>query len=262
MTDERERDRLDVSAFGCDEDPAIMRGQRGYNVLMLKCAADVIACAVELDPSPAVHLADIRDAALGDRGGQGSLSFPKILQRKALRQMPKRRPEPVSKQVREASAVLRPIEAPAGLLKMVIVQEATAVTAQGVKVGAGMPQDALLPEAIEALDAGVASGFASGNKKQVNAQQKMQADDLGEAIMIVASSMGGHLVVHLGDDRNAHILPAVNKMPAQREGLLVGILRGRGGLSDRVNGHLIFALCDHRKLTPRPMFRTLRHRAL
>jgi hypothetical protein len=66
---------------------------------------------------------------------------------------------------------------------MVIEKEAPACSAQGTKIGAGMAKDAFLPEAVKAFHGGVASGLSRRNEEKLDAQQEMEPDDLGKAVL-------------------------------------------------------------------------------
>ena len=64
---ERERNRLDELSLVFDEDPPVMRGKRGHDVLPFQFPTDEVFGAVEFDATVGVHLADERNPALGDR---------------------------------------------------------------------------------------------------------------------------------------------------------------------------------------------------
>ena len=66
LAGEGESDRFDQSAVRLDVDSPMMSRQGGDDVLMLELAADEVSGSVELDAPMAVHLADERDAPLGD----------------------------------------------------------------------------------------------------------------------------------------------------------------------------------------------------
>ena len=233
---ERERYRFDEFSLRGDEDFPMVCGQGGHDILMLEPAAEEVARPVELDSAVAVDLTHERDMALGDREGRVSVRIPIVLQREGLGQMAESRPEPGAKDSRESGPVFHQLKATAGLLKVVIGQEAPATATQGSQIRTTMPENALLPESIEAFDGGVAPGLSPRDEDQMDAQEQMQPYDLGEAVWIAPASGGGHFVIHLGDGGYAHNSPAINEMPTEGEGLLVGVLRGCGGLPGRVEG--------------------------
>ena len=70
----------------------------------------------------------------------------------------------------------------------------------------------------------------------MDAEEKMQPDDLGEAVAIAAASRSCLLVVHLGDPGKAHNSPGFNKMAEERDRLFIEKLMDRNGLADDING--------------------------
>ena len=62
----RERERFDELPLVLDEDSAMMRRERGHDVLVFQFAADEVFGAIELDASVGVDLANPRDMAFGD----------------------------------------------------------------------------------------------------------------------------------------------------------------------------------------------------
>jgi hypothetical protein len=233
---EGEGERFDEPALMLNEDSPVMRGERGHDVLSFQFAADEIFGAVELDPATAVDLADKRDAALGDGKNQVTVGIDIMIEREAVGEMAEGRPEPIAENPWEARAVVGEVEASAGLLDVVIAKETIACPAQSPQVETGVKEDAFFPEAVKAFHGGVASGLSLRDKENVDAQQEMEPDDLGEAAAIPASSRGGHLVIHLGDPGQPHKSPGLNKMAAERDGFLIGELAGRGSLTDHIDG--------------------------
>lgn len=232
----RERDRLDKLSLVLDEDSFMMRGERGHDVLSFQLPADEVCGAVELDAATGSDLADERDTALGDGKGQMTAGIDITIEREAFGQMAKRRPKAISEEAGEAGAVFGHAKTPAGLLGVIITEEAAAAPAQSPEVRAMVNENALLPEPVEALHGGVAAGLPGRDEEKMDPQQEMETDDLGDAIAISAPSGGGHLVVHLGDLGKSHKTPAVNEMAAERNRLFIGGLAGRGGLTGHIDG--------------------------
>jgi hypothetical protein len=232
---EGERDRFDEPALVLDEDSPVMRGDRGHNVLFFQFAPDEVFGAVELDAAVAVDLADKRNAALGNGESQVTAGIDVLIEREAVREMAEVCPKPTPKHPGEAGPMLGQSEASIGFPDVVIAEEAPARSAQGAQIGAGVNKDALFPEAVKAFHGGVATGLSRRDKEKLDAQQEMEPDDLGEAVGIPASSRGGHLVVHLGDLGQSHKSPGINKMAAERDGLLIRELVGRGCLCDDID---------------------------
>jgi len=196
---EGERDDFDELALVLDEDAAVMNRERSHDILPFQLSPDEVFGAVELDPSVAVNLPDPRDMAVGDGERQMTAGIEIAVEGEVAREMAEARPETIAKDSGESSAVFGRSEASAGLLEVVIAKESVACPAKGPKIGADVEEDAFLPETIEALDSGVSPRFAGRDEPNVNAQQQMQPDDLGEAVSIAAPAGGRHLVVHLGD---------------------------------------------------------------
>jgi hypothetical protein len=145
------------------------------------------------------------------------------------------RPETITKNSGEAGAVFGDGEASTGLLGVVVAKEAVTGPPHGPQVRAAVEEDTLLPKTVEALHGGIAAGLPRRDEDQVDAQQEMKPDGLREAVAIPPSSGGGHLVVHLGDPGQSHNTPGINEMAAERDGLLIGQLAGRGCLADDID---------------------------
>jgi hypothetical protein len=233
---EGERDRLDELPLVLDEDPPVVRRERGHDVLPFQFSADEIFGAVELDTAMTVDLANERHATLSDRKGQATAGIDVGLEGEAIREMAEGRPGPIAKDSGEARPVVGRGEASAGLLEVVIVKEAVTRPAQRPQIGTGVKKDAFLPEAVKAFHGGVSAGLSLRDKEKMDPQQEMEPDDLGKTVAIPASSRGAHLVIHLGDSGQPHKSPGINKMAAERDGLLIGELVGRGCLPDDIDG--------------------------
>ena len=155
---------------------------------------------------------------------------------KADGQMTESRPELISKDPGKSGSMVSHGEAPAGLPDVIILEESIAATPNGPKIAAAVPQDPYLPSVVEALHGCVAAWLPLRNEDKMDAEEKMQPDDLGEAVAIPPSSRSGHLVVHLGDLGKAHNSPGFNKMAEERDRLFVEELMGRNGLADDIDG--------------------------
>ena len=233
---EGERDRFDEPTLMLDEDSPVMRGERGHDVLLFQFSADEVFCAVELDRAVTVDLADERDATLGDWKNQVPAGIDVRIEREAVREMAEGRPGPIAKNSGEPGPMVGQGEASAGLLDVVVAKEAPARPAQSPQIGTRMKKHAFLPEPIEALDGRVSTGLSRRNEEKMNAQEEMEADNLGEAVAIASSSRRVHLVIHLGDPGKLLNSPGINQMTTKRDRSLVAELTGCGGLSGDING--------------------------
>jgi len=233
---EGKRNDFDELALVLDVDAPVMDRERGHDVLPFQFSADEIFGAIELDPTVAIDLPNPRDMALGDGKRPMAVGIDVGLERKAVGQMAEGRPKTFAKDSGEPGSVLGQGEASAGLLGVVVAKEAIARPAQRPQIGADVIKDAFLPETVEALDSGVSPWLSRRDEQNVDAQEEMQPDDLGKAVTIPAASGRRHLVVHLGDLRQAHKAPGINKMAAERDRLFIGELAGRGRLSDDIDG--------------------------
>ena len=236
MSRKWEWNRLDELPLVLDEDQPMMRRERGHNVLPFQFSADEVLGTIKLDSTMAIDFANPRHMTLGDWKSQMTAGIDVGLEKEAVREMPEGRPSPLAKDSGEPGPMLNRSEASAGLLDVVVAQEAVTRPTQRPKVGAMVKKDALLPEAVKAFHGSVTSRLSRRDKEKTDAQEEMEPDDLGEAITIPTPSGCGHLVVHLGDLRQAHNAPGINEMAAKRERLLVLELAGRGCLSDDIDG--------------------------
>jgi len=228
--------RLDELPLVFDEDSPVMCRERSRDVLPFQFTADEIFCAVELDRAVAVDLPDERYESLGDGKGQTAAGIEVGFEREAVWEMLEGRPKPIAEDTGEPGPVVGKGEASAGLLEVVIAEEAAACSAQGPQVRTAVKKNTFLPQSVKAFHGGVASGLSLRDEQQVDPQQEMEPDRLGEAVTISPSSGGGHLVVHLRDPGPSHNTPGINEMAAEREGLLVRELAGRGCLPDGIDG--------------------------
>jgi len=233
---EWEGDRLDELPLALDEDPPVMRGERGRDVLPFQFSADEIFGAVELDAAVTVDLAGERHTALSDGKNQVTAGIDVGIERESVRERAEGRPDPIAKDSREPGPVVGEGEASAGLLDVVVAKEAVTRPAQHPQIGTAVKKDAFLLEAVKAFHRGVASRLSRRDEEKVDAQQKMEPDDLGEAVTIPPSSRRGHLVVHLRDPGQPHKAAGINEMATERDRLLIGELAGRGCLPDDIDG--------------------------
>jgi len=218
------------------KDAAMMRGQRGHDILPFQPSADKVLGAVELDAAVGIDLADPGNQAFGDRQRQPAFAVEIGIESKIGWQVTESRLESVSEGAREASSVLVRSEAPAGFTEVIIIQESIAGPPQRPQVWAAMPKNPGLPGVIEALHDGVPTGLFRGDEEKVDPEKQMKPDDLGEAPTIAPSSGGGHLVVHLGDLGQAHKTPRINQMREQGECPFVPKLVDGSRLTGNIDG--------------------------
>jgi len=231
-----ERKRFDKFPIMLDIDRPVMRGERRHDVLPFQFPADEVFGAVELDTTVGIDLANPRDQAFGNRKGQMTPGVKIWIDSKADGQMTESRPELISKESGKTGSLVSHGETPARLPDVIILEESIAATPNGPKIGAAVPQDPHLPSVVEALHGRVAAWLPLRNEDKLNAEEKMQPDDLGEAVAIAAASRSCHLVVHLGDPGKAHNSPGFNKMAEERDRLFIEELMGRNGLADDIDG--------------------------
>jgi len=214
----------------------VVRRERRHDVLSFQFPADEVFGAVELDTTVGIDLANPRDQAFGKRKGRMTPGVKIWIDSKADGQMTESRPELISKDPGKSRSMVGHGETPAGLPDVIILEESIAATPNGPKIGAAVPQDPYLPSVVEALHGRVAAWFPLRNEDKMDAEEKMQPDDLGEAVAIAAASRRRHLVVHLSDSGKSHRSPGINEMAAERDRLLIGELAGRDRLADDIDG--------------------------
>ena len=231
-----ERDRSDEFAVVFDKNPPMINGQRSHHILMFELPADGIFGTVELDAAMGSDFADPGDKAAGNRQRRLAFAIEVRIKREALGQVTEGGLEPVPENAREAGSMLVRRKAPTGLPEVIVIQETLAGPPQGPQIGTAMPKDPGLPSVIETLHGGVPARFSRRDEVKVDAQEEMEADDLGDAVTIPAPSRRGHLVVHLGDLGTAHNTPGINKMGEQGDRSLIPILMGRDCLAGDIDG--------------------------
>jgi len=233
---ERERDRFDEFTLVFNKDAAMMRGQCGHHILPFQFSADEIFVTIEFDPAMGIDLANPRNQALSNRQRQPAWALETRVESKTGRKMAESRPESISEDTRKAGSVLVRAEAPAGLAEVIIIEKSTAGPPQQSEVGAAVPKNSDLPGVIEALHSCVPTGLFWGDEEKVDPEKQMKPDDLGEAVTIPSSSRRGHLIVHLGDLRQAHKTPGSNEMREQGERPFIPELMGRSRLAGDIDG--------------------------
>ena len=233
---EGESDRFDELAFVSDINLPVLSGQCCDNVLMFKLPADEVFGAVELDAATGSDLPDPRDQAAGNGQRRLALAVEVGIEGEAFGQVTEGRLEPVPENAREAGSVSVGGEAPAGLPEVIVFQEAPAGPSQGPQIGTAMPKDPGLPGFVEALHRGVPARLSRRDEDEVDAQEQMEPDDLGDAVTIPAASGRGHLIIHLGYLRTTHNTPGINEMREQGDCSLVQVLVGRDCLAGDIDG--------------------------
>jgi len=219
-----------------DIDRPVMRGERRHDVLPFQFSADEVFGAVELDTTVSIDLANPKDQAFGNRKGRMTLGVEVRIESKAGGQMTESRPELISEDSGKTGSMVSHGETPAGLPDVIILEKSITATPNGPKIGAVVPQDPHLPSVVEDLHGRVAVWLPLWNEDKMDAEEKMQPDDLGEAVAIAAASRSGHLVVHLSDSGKSHRSPGINEMAAERDRLLIGELADRDRLADDIDG--------------------------
>ena len=233
---EGERNRFDEFTLVFNKDAAMMRGQRGHDILPFQLSADEVFGAVELDPAVGIDLANPANQALGNRQRQPALAVEIGIESKTGRQVTESRPEAVSEDAGKAGSVLVRAEGAAGLAEVIIIEESIAGPSQRSEVGAAVPKNPDLPGVIEALHSCVPTGLFWGDEEKLDPEKQMKPDDLGETVTIPSSSRGGHLVVHLGDLGQAHKVPGIKEMREQGERPFIPELMGRSRLTGDIDG--------------------------
>jgi len=214
-----------------------MRKDRGHNILMLKFLADEVGRTIDFNFSLRVHLTGKGDPSLGDGEMEIAFEIFVVIQVKPLWQMSQRTPALVPKHPRKSGAILLLGQTPMRLLIMVIPQESLIGSFQRPQGRALMPvQDSFLPEAIKTLHRGIPPGLSLGDEDQMDPQEQMETDGLGEAVRITSSPDGCHLVIHLGNVRNPHRAPGFHQMSAKRNRLFICKLTAKSRMPDHIDG--------------------------
>ena len=233
---DREWERLDALSLVLDEDAAMMRRERGHDVLVFQFAADEVLGAIELDASLGVDFSNPGGMPFGDGQGQMAVGADVTFETKLLGQMTEKRPEPISKDSGISGSMLGQSKSPARLLELMVAKKPVAAAAERSKVGAAMTKNADLPDVIEAFHGGVSTRLFLRDESEVDSEKKMEPKDLGQTVTVSSSARGGHLIVHLGDPGESDNLPGIKKMKDEGGRLLIGELVGRDRLAGDVDG--------------------------
>lgn len=218
----REPKRFDDLPLMDDDQLPAMRDNDRDDVLAFELSPDEVRRAVGVD------LAHERHLALGEGQLKMTLFVQEFIQVEPFRHVPDRSPSFCPEHPWESRAMVFAAERTMRFLEVVIVQESSAGVAQLRQGGTGVPsEDAILPEAVEALHGGISSRLPRWDEYQVDAQEQVEPDDVGDAMAVSAATGGRHLIVQLRHPRNAHPAPTGGQVPAQREGALVAVLADR-----------------------------------
>src|SRR4030042_3975414 len=120
---EGERNRFDEFTLVFNKDAAMVRGQRGHDVLPFQLSADEVFGAIKFDATIGTDLADPGNQALGNRQRQPALAVEIGIESKTGRHVTESRPEAVSEDAGKAGSVLVRAEGVAGLAAVRIVEE-------------------------------------------------------------------------------------------------------------------------------------------
>jgi hypothetical protein len=172
---------------------------------MFELPADEVFGTVELDAAMGSDFADPGDKAAGNRQRRMAFAIEVRIKREALGQVTEGGLEPVPENAREAGSMLVRRKTPAGLPEVIIIQETPAGSAQGSEIGAAISKNSSLPCVIEALDGRVSAGLSRRNEEKMNAQEEMEADDLGEAIAIPPSPPDADISLSIWEARGSPI---------------------------------------------------------
>ena len=232
----REGERFDALPLVLDKDAAMMRRDRGHDVLVFQFAADKVLGAIELDASLGIDFSNPGDMPFGDRQGQMPVGADVMFETKLLGPMTEKRPEPISKDSGIAGSMLGQGESPARLLELMVAKKPVVASAERSKVGAAMTKNANLPDVVEALHGRVSTGFFLRDESEMDSEKKMEPEDLGQAVTVSSPARGGHLIVHLRDPGKSHNFPGIKKMKDEGGRLLIVELMGRDRLAGDVDG--------------------------
>lgn len=214
-----------------------MSKYRSNNILAFKFSPDKIGEPIDLDSSMRVNLPDKGNPSSRNRQLKMSISTNVFVEAELFGQMPKSLPEMIPEHPGESCAMFFVSKPPVWFLIMVIVHESLAGSSKRGYCRAFMPlKDSFLPEGIKAFNRGVSSRLSLWYEYQMYPQKQMKPDNLGYAVLIPSSTGSGHLVVHLGDLRNPHILPCINQMLTQGDSLLIIKLACKDRMTCHIHG--------------------------
>lgn len=218
-----------------DEDSAMMRRERGHDVLPFQFTKDEVFGSIELDSSLGIDFPNPRHVTFSDGQGQMPVRVDVLIEMKILGQMAQMRPEPIPKGSWISGLMLGQTESAARLLEVIVAKESIAASANRAKIGAAMTKNPNLPDVVEALHGRVSARLFRRDESKMDSEKKMEPEDLGETVTVSPSARGSHLVVHLGDQGKPHNLPGIKKMEDKGDRLLISELMGRNGLAGDVD---------------------------
>ena len=199
----------------------------GRDVTTGKSPAEKIRLAVDLNRSLCIDSPDEGDPAPGQGKAEPPSVIPIRRQGKPGREDPEVRSVALEPLAWIAGADLRGSQGPMRLLEVVVAQEGLIGPSEGAEIGAGVAEDSLLPEIVEALHVGISPRFSGRDKEQMDTQEQMQPHDQREAVGVPAPASRRHLVVNLGDSGEPQPVPGPHEMLAEQLGRLVTTLGGR-----------------------------------
>jgi hypothetical protein len=201
-----------------------------------KSPAEKIWLAVDLNRSLCIDSPDEGDPASGQRKAESTSVIPIRRQGKAGREGPEVRSVALEPLAWISGADLRGSQGPMRLVEVVVAQEGLIGASEGAEIGAGVAEDSLLPEIVEALHVGISPRFSGRDKEQMDAQEQMQPHDQREAVGVPAPAGRRHLIVDLGDPRKPQPAPGLHEMLTEQLGGLVAALGGRHAAADHGEG--------------------------
>ncbi len=206
------------------------------NILPLKLSSDEVREAVDFNSAIGINFSNIGDSSSRNRQFKLSFRINICIETKSFRDVSEGSPEIVSEYSGESCIVFFLGKSSVRFLVIIVIKKAFVDSPQGINCRTIMSgKHSSLPESIKALDRGISAWLSLRDENQMNPKEKMKSNNLGYAVFISASAGSRHLVIHLRHSWNPHKLPCINKMPAQRKGLLVCKLTCKGCMSCHIN---------------------------
>jgi hypothetical protein len=231
-----ERERLDNLIFLFNNQSLSMSKDSSNNILPLEFPSDEVGSTVDLNFTLRINFSDKRNFSFCNGEIEMTIGIHIFIQVKSLWQVSEGFPEVVSEHTGESCTLFFLGKTSMWFLIMVIPQKPLTRSFKDRKVGASMSsKHSFLPEAIKTLNRGVSPGFSLWDKYQMDPHKQVETYELRDAIAIASSTRSSHLIIHLRYLGNPHKSPCFNKMPAQREGLLIRELTCKGRMTRHIH---------------------------
>ena len=222
MTLKRKSERFNISLVLFNDQSLSLRNNSSHHILSFKFSPNEIRRAIGLNSPMSINFSNKRNLSFSNGNMKMTRGVDICIKGESFWQTSEMFPSSISEYPWESCTVFFLSKSPMRFLVMIITQKAFAGSSNNSKSWAVMsPKYPFLPEFIKTLNRGISPRFSLWNENQMDAQEQMKTNNLGETKGIASASCGSHLIIQLRYPGYSHRSPGFNQMSAQRDGLFI-----------------------------------------